>query len=243
MFNSQQKKNDMSTPPTVKRKRNSKRKRDYYWGRLSLELIVVFLGVTAGFLLNNWRTNVHDRSLETNYKTSFLSEVNGNIKVIEGAIKQDSLLLARAKPLNRMIQQEILCADSSETIIQIIAGFNNIILNSNTYENITNSGSFNLIKDFELRERIVRHYTDIKGISTLNEYLFAFYNDFTMPFIMNEISFNDNTFINPKILQSHKFSNNFTLHYTSINQRYNHYKNFLKESLDLKEKLKNSLSQ
>lgn len=28
---------------------------NYNWQKLSLELIVVFLGVTAGFLLNNWR--------------------------------------------------------------------------------------------------------------------------------------------------------------------------------------------
>lgn len=37
--------------------------REYDWKKLFFELIVVFLGVTAGFLLNNWQLDKKDKQL------------------------------------------------------------------------------------------------------------------------------------------------------------------------------------
>lgn len=34
--------------------KKGKQKRTHNWAKLTLELFVVFAGVTAGFLLNNW---------------------------------------------------------------------------------------------------------------------------------------------------------------------------------------------
>jgi len=34
------------------------------WSKLILELFVVFLGVTAGFVLNNWRMSKQEYKLE-----------------------------------------------------------------------------------------------------------------------------------------------------------------------------------
>ncbi len=212
------------------------------WGKLTLELIVVFLGVTAGFLLNNWRSNANDRSLEKNYKISFLSEVNSNITTLKNSISQDSVWIARATPILKLIEGNSLSVDSAQVVIVLISNFNRVILTSNTYENITNSGSFNLIRDFELRESLVSYYSDMIGIETLNDYLFSFYNSFIMPFIMKEISLVNNQFNNPNNLQTASFSNIFSLQYYSVYQRHAAYQAFLERSNDLKEKLTNSLS-
>lgn len=227
----------------IKKQTKKSMKKGYNWGKLSLELIVVFLGVTAGFLLNNWRSNAHDRSLEMNYKISFLSEINSNTETIKNSINQDSVWIARATPILEMIQRKSLTTDSAKTVIALISNFNRAILSSNTYENITNSGSFNLIRDFELRENLVSYYSDMVGVATLNDYLFTFYNGFIMPYIMKEISLVNNQFNSPKCLRTATFSNIFSLQYYSVYQRHAAYKDFLQRSNELKMKLTNSMSR
>ena len=51
----------------------------YDWKKLFFELIVVFLGVTAGFLLNNWRIQKDAQSTEEKYLSGFHQDVVMNI--------------------------------------------------------------------------------------------------------------------------------------------------------------------
>jgi hypothetical protein len=178
-----------------------------------------------------------------NYKISFLSEINSNTETILNSKNQDSAWIARATPILEMIQEKRLSMDSAKVVIALISNFNRAILSSNTYQNITNSGSFNLIRDFELRENLVGYYSDMEGIATLNDYLFAFYNGFIMPYIMKEISLVNNHFNNPKSLQTATFSNIFSLQYYSVYQRHAAYNAFLERSNELKEKLTNSMNR
>lgn len=53
------------------------------WTALLLEMVVVFLGVTAGFLLNSWQSERADRELEQKYIADFIDDVNGNIDDLE----------------------------------------------------------------------------------------------------------------------------------------------------------------
>ncbi len=82
----------------VKSKNKIQKIRDYDWKKLFFELIVVFLGVKAGFLLNNWQLEKQDELLEKKYMNGFLQDVNTNITELKTAIKSDSLWLNRAKP-------------------------------------------------------------------------------------------------------------------------------------------------
>ena len=58
----------------------------YNWGRLGLELIVVFLGVSSGFLLNNWRMEKQETQLKHKYISGFLQDVNNNIPEFKNEI-------------------------------------------------------------------------------------------------------------------------------------------------------------
>ncbi len=56
------------------------------WMHYLLELLVVFIGVTAGFLLNNWREDNAELNLEKKYLESFYADVTAD------AIDLDSLI-------------------------------------------------------------------------------------------------------------------------------------------------------
>jgi len=80
----------------VESKNQIQKIRDYDWKKLFFELIVVFLGVTAGFLLNNWQLEKQDELLDKKYMNGFLQDVNTNITELKTAIESDSLWLNRA---------------------------------------------------------------------------------------------------------------------------------------------------
>ena len=67
--------------------------KNYEWGKLFFELIVVFLGVTAGFILNNWRMEQEEVKHEQKYINSFLQDINYDIPELEKAVESDSLWL------------------------------------------------------------------------------------------------------------------------------------------------------
>ena len=68
---------------------------NYEWGKLFFELVVVFLGVTAGFVLNNFRMEQEEKKLEDKYLESFLQDVEFDIPALENAVRTDSVWLAR----------------------------------------------------------------------------------------------------------------------------------------------------
>jgi len=91
---------------------------NYEWGKLFFELIVVFLGVTAGFVLNNWRMDQEERKIEQKYLASFLQDIKFDIPELENAVTTDSIWLARAKPLlNKIMNKNI---EMYDTLIILI---------------------------------------------------------------------------------------------------------------------------
>lgn len=210
----------------------------YNWGKLSLELIVVFLGVTAGFLLNNWRMNANDKLTEHSYIISFQQELELNITELEEIIRKDSLWLKRADALLNMFLIDDVPKDSAEVAVNLMVTFQRVSLITSTYENITNSGSLSIIKDYEVKERIVDYYTSIKSVSTYDDYFFSFYNDFTLPFILSDFSLTKGEFVDQKIKDPVRFLNVFSLSYVMIKNRQTSNKELLAKSHSLVNGLK-----
>lgn len=74
------------------------RPRRINWRKLSLELIVVFLGITAGLFVNDWQLARQDAQQEQQYLAGFLQDVSGNITELEQQSQVDNAWLVRIKP-------------------------------------------------------------------------------------------------------------------------------------------------
>ena len=55
----------------AKNRQEKKKQSPFAWLRLSLELIVVFVGISAGFFVNNYQENKRDSKQEHKYLESF----------------------------------------------------------------------------------------------------------------------------------------------------------------------------
>ena len=101
--------------------KRKKKKEFINWRQLGLELLVVFLGVTAGFILNNWRSSAQENQLRDKYLTSFHRDISQNIEDLKKSIDADSYGWFREMPtlskwpikLSRPIRPESSCAPLS----------------------------------------------------------------------------------------------------------------------------------
>ena len=196
--------------------------------------MVVFRGVTAGFLLNNWRTADQERQIEQQYINGFLSDIKGDIEELENAIDDDSIFLKRTHPILLMIRDKKMNSDTASSMVRQIMTMSKLEENSGTYEDIRNSGNLNIISDFELRSRIVAYNMRIKAVDLLEDFFYQYFTNLVVPFMFEEYNMLTGEFNNPAVIQTTKFSNVFSWYYSMVSQRKEAYSELLVKARSLK---------
>lgn len=210
---------------------------NYEWGKLFFELIVVFLGVTAGFVLNNWRMEQEERKLEEKYLKSFLEDIKLDIPELEKAVETDSLWLVQGKPMLTSIVNKNIRTDSARVMIKMIVKISRLDANKSTFEEISNSGNLNILTNFELKSQIVKYYLDLGGVEFIDDYFNKYFSDFVMPFILSEYSVLTEEFKDKNVINSIRFSNVVAGYYSMVQQRVTAYKALLNDSYLLRDEL------
>jgi hypothetical protein len=204
---------------------------------LTLQLFVVFLGVTAGFLLNNWRISQQEQKLEEKYISAFLQDIDYNQAQLKKAINADSIWLRRVKPVILSLQKKTITIDSAAEVMPLITQISRLELRTGTYEEITNSGNFNIIDDFQLKGQIVDFHLEVKEIKFVDDYFYKFFNDMVMPFIFSEFSVVHGVFKNDEIIHSMEFGNVVAGYFSMVQQRNKAYKSLDSSCQSLKTSL------
>jgi hypothetical protein len=221
-----------------KSKTENKKRNPVPWRNLFFELIVVFLGVTAGFLLNNWQLSEADRQLEQKYLAGFLEDVQANINDLEEGILADSLWLDVVQPKLQDIQNDRLSADSALTLIRLVVQISKIQMHSSTYQDITNSGNLNIISSYERKKAIVAYHAAIKDTEFVEDYFYQYFGEFVMPFVFNHFNVLNGTFRDAAMIKTTQFANVITGYYSMVQQRKDAYQKLLHHSYEVKEMLK-----
>ncbi len=217
--------------------KESKQSVNYNWKKVFIELFVVFLGVTAGFLLNNWQNQRKDELLEKKYLNAFLRDAEKNIIELEKAIRNDSLWIEKMKPKLKSIKSGAITVDSAVAAVKEIISLSAITFQMGAYENITNSGNLNLIQDYELREKVVDYYVGIEDVKFVDDYYFKYVNSFIMPFVVSNFSLLRGNFSNPKVIKTVEFENAITGFFSLKRQQKSQYEKMLNKSRQLKSEL------
>ena len=80
-------------------------KGNYDWPKLFFELVVIFFGVTAGFVANDYQIEKQERLQAGRYLNGFADDVKANITELIVAVESDSVWLANAKPALLALQR------------------------------------------------------------------------------------------------------------------------------------------
>ncbi len=213
------------------------------WNTLFLEVIVVFLGVTAGFLLNNWRTDQKEADIEILYMDGFERNLQSNMADLKDAIERDSLRIDRMLPLILDIRNDSLSLDSAKEVMNMIISIYEVELQMDTYTDIVNSGNMNLLSDFELKESIVKYYISVEGVVFLEGFFLNYYNEFILPFLMTEYDMLSRELKDETTINTIEFSNVVTGYFSMVQQKEDAYSNLYQEGDELLKQIQNVSNQ
>jgi len=209
--------------------------------KLFLELLVVFLGVTGGFLLQNYKEIKTDRDLEKKYLEGIYTDTKENIVELKESITQDSLWIEQNNYALPLLASDSLSYDSARSLMMSMAFYSEFNAQTNTYANITNSGSLNIIEDYELRQIIVDCFNHFENSKLLDTYFRKFNeNRFLSYFIVNYNMFT-HEFITLNSHRKIEFKNIFAIYFSLTQQRLVSYRDLLEENLNLEKQLLKSI--
>jgi len=131
----------------------------------TFDLLIVILGVSIAFQLNNWKLGNDQRSLERFYKESLLVDLNADIAEINENMSE----LTRDRNIveSYLGRMETLPADSLLKPLLAIMSFETFGGNRNTYETLVASTGLNTFSEPGIVEKLTDYYSTYTAIRRL----------------------------------------------------------------------------
>jgi hypothetical protein len=208
------------------------------WLRLILELIVVFIGVSAGFLFDNFREERSNSKLEDKYLESFYNNVVADSVEIQSMILSSQNNVDISGRSVASMQAGTITNDSALVVLSVMATYNSLNLENATYESVVNSGNLGLIRDFEISEQIVYYYRSHEDMRYVEQVYNEYISNYILPYISKKLDFISEQFVEDFTVNDIEFRNITSGYYIISRQKME-----LVHTLDsLNSDLKNSLA-
>ena len=149
------------------------------------EVMVVFIGVSAAFFLNNWRNDKNIEAKEINYTERLIKDMSYNIEDLKARIDMDTNNINRSKVLLKGLYLKDLPEDSITSILELIVTSGTINLKYTTYEEILNNGEFNVLSNDSIRNLIIETKNLYENIGVREKFYTDFYHNLMLPYIID----------------------------------------------------------
>jgi len=208
------------------------------WLKLILELIVVFIGVSAGFLFDNFREERSNRKLEDKYLESFYNNVLVDSVELQNMIRSNQNNIYISGRTVALMQAGTCTNDSALLAFGVMATYNNLNMEDATYESVVNSGNLGLISDFGIREKIVYYYRSHEDMRYVEKVYNDYISSYILPYVTKKLDFITGEFVKEFSANDTEFRN-ITAGYNTLSSQ----KMEIVQTLDsLNTDLKNSLA-
>jgi len=211
------------------------------WKSKLLDLLIVIIGITIAFQLNNWNDSRKIHNEEKAYRVSFYEESKINQENLAAALEFSISAKKDVGTLKTILLNKNYSDERIKPLIaslMAMASFNPI---TTTMENITASGEFDLITDIELRKNIIATYNGFKNSTKLESLLQEYVNTYLTPFLLHNIQFSDFTSINSDYVKDPMFENIVLGYEALLSQQINGYKTNLDKLNQFNNRLKGGM--
>jgi len=160
-----------------------------HWLKLLLELIAVFVGITAGFFFENFREERANRIQERKFLSSLYSNVKSDSSEIRdylNGFKENLEIAGRTLTIMDSTRVEI---DSALALLGILGYYSDLLLQEATYESIVNSGKLDLITDYSIRNDILSYYQNVRFVQNVDQVYNNYIDNFVMPYLFEQLDF------------------------------------------------------
>ena len=124
------------------------------------EIIIVIIGISLAFTLNNWKEGRSDQRQRQQYLSALELDVAAEIKQLEELQGTIQLRLGQIQQMSGHIGYD---RPGKDTVLMKVFEIGRAVSfqpDNITYQTLVNSGDLKLIDDFELRRAIEAHYSE-----------------------------------------------------------------------------------
>ncbi|WP_053991558.1 DUF6090 family protein [Mangrovimonas sp. TPBH4] len=207
------------------------------WKSKLIDLLIVIIGITIAFKLNNWNDSFKTELEAKGYIESFYEENKTNYESLVSAIDFANSNKRDIDTLKNML----LSGTYSDTRIKSLSASMMTLADFNpsttTMENITASGEFDMITDIDLRKDIISTYKSYKTSTKLEGLIADYVNEYVTPFFFENVRFRDFESINADFSKDPHFENIVLGYEVLLNQQISGYKSNLEKQKVLDDRL------
>ena len=188
-------------------KKRAKNKLNIDWKSKFIDLLIVIIGITIAFQLNNLNDSNKSKAKEKDYLKSFYEENRDNESSLSLAIE----FTLKTKDDLDSLKQILLSKNYQDNRIKNLSGSMMALSDFKpsliTMENITASGDFELIGNFEYREKLIETYNSYQTTSQFEGLLSNYVNQYVTPFLFDHVRFSDFTPLKENFTENPVFEN------------------------------------
>ncbi len=207
------------------------------WKAKFIDLLIVIIGISAAFSLNNWNESIKSDNKSKEYLESFYRENKENETNLVAAIEFSESNKKDIDTLKTILLSKNYSDIRIKYLVASMMGIANYSPSTITMQNISASGEFGLIKDIELRKNLISTHNTYKTTATLETLVFNYINQYVSPFLFENIRFSDFSSIHSDFAKAPVFENIVFGYDVLLNQLISGYKKNLEEQQLLNEKL------
>lgn len=153
------------------------------------EIIIVMIGITLAFGLNNFRDHINDHELKEQYLENLKSDIEEEIQHLEQIGLDINERITSIRELRPHFGVE---KGGRDTVINKLFKVAEIVMfkpKNTTYQTLINSGDMKLIDDFQLRRMVEAHYSSHEEVLQNYERLKHIYTDYLGDFFIKKMDF------------------------------------------------------
>lgn len=140
------------------------------WKEYLAELLVVIVGITIAFGIENYAANRKQRQEELMHLKGIANDLNSDLRTLEEYVSYNQSTLGFVKRFNQLIQAREVSNDSLNFLLIRMGWISNHDPRDISYQSLKSSGGLDKITNIELRNQIVYHYEQkTSQIRFLNE--------------------------------------------------------------------------
>lgn len=210
------------------------------WKSKLLDLLIVIIGITIAFKLNNWNESRKVTNDERAYMSSFSNENRINRENLVAALDFSRSTEKDIDTLKTLLVSENYTDERIPIFIASMMALADFTPVTTTMENITASGEFDLITDINLRENLISAYNSFKTTTKFESMLANYVDKYLTPFLLENLRFSDFSSINSDFKKDPLFENIIIGYEALLHQQVNGYDANLKKLNVLNESLFNA---
>ena len=212
-------------------------KLDIDWKSKLIDLLIVIIGITIAFQLNNFNESNKSYTQERDYLKNFYEENRDNELALSSALEFALLTKNDIDTLKQVLLSKDYEDERIKNLSASMMALSDFHPSVVTMENITESGEFNIISDLKYREKLIDTYNSYQTTSQLENILTDYVNEYVTPFFFKNIRFSDFTSLNNNFIENPEFENIVIGYDALLTQKVKGYEENLKKLKELNQLL------